>query len=59
MYQSDFTKFMQAYLEKHPEVDRQREQLRQTWWDCKVDLEDQDRWSVSAVPQKPYVYQPD
>ncbi|WP_293759823.1 DUF3460 family protein [uncultured Aquitalea sp.] len=59
MYQSDFTKFMNDYLDKHPEVEQQRRDLRLTLWDRKVDLEDQRRWKESRVAQKPYVYQPE
>jgi hypothetical protein len=59
MYQSDFTQFMNDYLQQHPEVENQRRELRLTWWDRKVDLDDQKRWKASQVQQKPYVYQPD
>jgi hypothetical protein len=59
MYQSDFTKFMSEFLDKHPEVDQQRRELRLTLWDRKVSLDDQRRWKESRVPQKPYVYQPE
>ena len=59
MYQSDFTQFMNDYLQQHPEVENQRRELRLTWWDRKVDLDDQKRWKASQVRHKPYVYQPD
>ncbi|MBV8046013.1 MAG: DUF3460 family protein [Paludibacterium sp.] len=59
MYQSEFTQFMREYLQQNPEVDGEREALRLTWWDRKVDLDDQRRWRDARVPQKPYVYQPD
>ncbi|BEV72454.1 MULTISPECIES: DUF3460 family protein [unclassified Paludibacterium] len=59
MYQSDFTKFMQDFLQKNPQIDTQRQELRLTWWDRQPDLDDQRRWRESRVPQKPYVYQPD
>lgn len=59
MYQSDFTKFMNEYLEKNPQVDSERRELRLTWWDREVSLDDQARWKASRVPQKPYVYQPE
>ncbi|MGL4542426.1 MAG: DUF3460 family protein, partial [Polymorphobacter sp.] len=32
MYQSEFTRFMDGFLEKHPEVDTERRELRLTWW---------------------------
>lgn len=59
MYTSDFTQFMNQYLEQNPQVDSERRELRLTWWDRQVDSDDQRRWKESRVPQKPYVYQPD
>ncbi|POZ63108.1 DUF3460 family protein [Chromobacterium alticapitis] len=59
MYQSEFTKFMNGFLEQHPEVDSERRELRLTLWDREVSLDDQRRWKESSVPQKPYVYQPE
>ncbi|MGL6072176.1 DUF3460 family protein [Craterilacuibacter sp.] len=59
MYQSEFTRFMNGFLEKHPEVDTERRELRLTWWEREVDLDDQRRWKEARVAQKPYVYQPD
>ena len=59
MYQSEFTQFMNDYLTKNPQVDTERRELRLTWWDRKLDLEDLRRWNASKVAQKPYVYQPD
>ncbi|UTH75742.1 DUF3460 family protein [Chromobacterium sp. IIBBL 290-4] len=59
MYQSEFTQFMNGFLEKNPEVDNQRRELRLTLWDRDVDLEAQRRYTESRVPQKPYVYQPE
>ena len=59
MYQSDFTKVMSEFLDKTPEVDQQRRELRLTLWDRKVSLDDQRRWKESSVAQKPYVYQPE
>ncbi|MDC7689504.1 DUF3460 family protein [Vogesella indigofera] len=59
MYQSEFTQFMNDFLAKNPQVESERRELRLTWWDRKLDLEDLRRWNASRVPQKPYVYQPD
>ncbi|GHD75229.1 DUF3460 family protein [Vogesella fluminis] len=59
MYQSEFTRFMNDFLAKNPQVESERRELRLTWWDRKLDLEDLRRWNASKVPQKPYVYQPD
>ncbi|WP_028536760.1 DUF3460 family protein [Paludibacterium yongneupense] len=59
MYVSEFTKFMDEYLEQHPAVDSERRELRLKLWDTTLDLDDQRRWKESRVAQKPYVYQPD
>ncbi|PTU67563.1 DUF3460 domain-containing protein [Chromobacterium sp. Panama] len=59
MYQSDFTQFINGFLEEHPEVDSQRRDLRLTLWDRQVNADDQKRWKESRVPQQPYVYQPE
>jgi hypothetical protein len=33
MYESDLTKFMREYLEKHPEEIESQKQGRAVWWD--------------------------
>ena len=33
MYESDLTKFMRAYLEKHPEERESQKKGRAVWWD--------------------------
>jgi len=50
---------MNGFLEKNPSVDAERRELRLTWWERKLDLDDLRRWKDSRVPQKPYVYQPE
>lgn len=59
IYQSEFTKFMNGYLEQNPEVETERRELRLTWWDKKVDFEEQRRFKEARIQQKPYVYQPE
>lgn len=59
MYQSDFTAFMNGFLEQNPQVDAERRELRLTWWERNLDLDDLRRWKESRVAQKPYVYQPE
>ncbi|MDN0073921.1 DUF3460 family protein [Crenobacter sp. SG2303] len=59
MYQSDFTKFMNEYLDKNPAVDTERRELRLTWWDRKLDAKEQEGFKQARVAQKPYVYQPE
>ncbi|AVG15418.1 MULTISPECIES: DUF3460 family protein [Chromobacteriaceae] len=59
MYQSEFTQFINGFLDKNPEVDSERRELRLTLWDRELNLDDQRRWKESSVPQKSYVYQPE
>lgn len=59
MYQSDYTKFMNDFLQKNPAVAEEQQSLRLTWWDKKVDVDEQRRFQASKVQQKPYVYQPE
>ena len=57
-YQSEFTVFMDKFLQQHPDVDAQRTPYRLTLWDRKIDLDAQRRYHASRVPLKPYVYYP-
>lgn len=59
MYQSEFTRFINGFLQQHPEVNTERRELRLTWWDRQVDLDALARYREAKVPQKPYVYQPE
>ncbi len=59
MYESDFTRFMNEFLDKNPHIDEERRRFRLTWWDKKVDLDEQKRFNAAKVKQKPYVYQPE
>ena len=38
-YQSDFTKFINKYLEENPEIQKKQIENRRTWWDKKRDFE--------------------
>lgn len=57
MYESDFTQFMNAFLEKHPEIEASRREHRLTWWEKTLDEDEQAGFKAARVPQKPYVYQ--
>ena len=59
MYQSEFTKFMNTWLEQHPEEKDVRQQGRALWWDKPQDVATQQAYSNARVAQKPYPYQPD
>ena len=38
-YQSDFTKFINTYLDENPEIQKKQIENRRTWWDKKRDFE--------------------
>lgn len=58
-YESDHTRFMREYLEKHPEELEEQRRGRALWWDQPQDLESQRRFDAVRVPQKSYPYQAD
>lgn len=57
MYESEHTKWMREWLEKHPEELQVQKAGRALWWDKPA--QDQDelrRLAAARVPQKPYYY---
>ncbi|HSC81878.1 MAG TPA: DUF3460 family protein [Chitinolyticbacter sp.] len=59
-YVSEFTQFMQGYLNQHPDVARGQVEGRALLWDkAPINLDERSRSTVSNVPQKPYPYQPE
>lgn len=59
MYESEHTKFMREWLEKHPEEIKEQQRGRALWWDKPQDLETARRNAAAEVPQKPYYYDND
>jgi hypothetical protein len=57
MYESEHTKFMREWMEKHPEQLDEQKKGRALWWDKPQDLRTQRDNADSRVPQKSYVYQ--
>lgn len=57
MYESELTKFMREFLDKHPEEIEERKKGRALWWDKPQDLESLRRNRESSVPPKGYYYQ--
>jgi hypothetical protein len=55
-YESEITRFMREYLEKHPEVAEKQKKARATWWDRPQDFEERKRLEQARVPKKPYEY---
>ena len=57
MYESEHTRFMREWLEKHPQELEEQRQGRALWWDkSPVDADAQRRLGEARVPQKPYYY---
>ena len=56
-YESEHTKFMREWLEKHPKEGEVRRSGRALWWDKKpYTPDDLHRAAESTVAQKPYYY---
>jgi hypothetical protein len=58
MYESDFTRFMRELMDKHPELTELQKRNRATWWDKKLDSNQQKRFDESRAPVNGYVYFP-
>jgi len=56
-YVSDFTRFMDGFLEDHPEVVADRRRGWGIWWERKVDLREQERILADTVQRPPYSYE--
>ncbi len=57
MYESEHTRFMREWLEKHPQELEEQKRGRALWWDkLPVDTDAQRRLAAARVPQKPYYY---
>ncbi len=55
-YVSDFTKFINGWLEQHPEELDEQQKGRALWWDKPQDPAVQQANTESKVAQKPYPY---
>lgn len=56
-YESEHTKFMREWLEKHPQELDVQKSGRALWWDRGPrDLGEQQQQAAAEVPQKPYYY---
>jgi hypothetical protein len=57
MYESEHTKFMREWMERHPEQLIEQKRGRALWWDKPPqDLATLRRIRQSHIPQKPYYY---
>jgi Protein of unknown function (DUF3460) len=57
MYESDHTKFMREWLQKHPEEIEESKKGRALWWEKGTrDLDTRRRDDQAMVPPKAYYY---
>ena len=59
LYESDHTKFMREWMEKHPDQLDEQKAGRSLWWDKPQDADTRQRQNAAEVPVKPYYYQTD
>ncbi|WP_374335758.1 DUF3460 family protein [Leeia sp.] len=57
MYQSEFTDFINRYLEQNPQVAAERLERRAVWWDKPVDATFEKGATEAKVKQNGYYYQ--
>ncbi len=56
-YVSDYTKFMNDYLEKNPEIAAERVTNRGILWDVELNPEQQDDFKEAELAKPAYAYQ--
>lgn len=57
LYESEHTKFMREWMEKHPEEALEQQKGRALWWDKPPQpLEKMKDDAAAAVPSKAYYY---
>ena len=56
-YESEHTRFMREWMEKHPQELEEQKKGRALWWDKPpLDTDNQRRLAEATVPSKPYYY---
>jgi hypothetical protein len=55
-YESEVTRFIREFLDKHPEVVDKQKNARATWWDRPQDFKERKRFEAARVPKKGYEY---
>ncbi len=56
-YVSEFDQFLDGFLDRHPDVEEDRQRGWYIWWDHRVDLDELDKQRKDSVPVKPYSYE--
>lgn len=57
-YESETTRFLRDFMKKHPDLEAQQRANRATWWDCRLDADEQSRFLASEEPKPAYAYFP-
>ncbi len=57
-YVSDYTKFMNEFLEKNPEVADQRLENRGILWDVELNQDELNDFEKAELKKPAYAYQP-
>jgi len=57
IYESEHTKFIREWLDKHPEEREEQHRGRSLWWDKPISPDEAKRNAESRIAQKPYPYQ--
>lgn len=55
-YVSEFSQFINAFLEQHPEVVEDQRRGWYIWWDRQVDLHELEKAREDTVELPPYYY---
>lgn len=58
-YESEITKFLKDYKQKHPDAEQKQRDGRSRLWDRAQDSELLEGFRQGKVSQRPYVYQND
>ena len=56
-YVSDFTRFIDGYLQAHPEVRENRRRGWRIYWERPADFRELERTMADRVPEPPYHYE--
>ena len=56
-YVSEFTQFIDKFIEEHPDVVENQRRGWYIYWDHNVDLAERDLAEKDSVPPKPYSYE--
>jgi hypothetical protein len=55
-YTSEFERFMDGFMARHPDVRADQQRGWYIWWDHRLDLDKQQRAHAAEVPARPYSY---